>query len=127
MMEQARAAGAQVSLDLASFELVRNTLPSLQGLLQAGLVDLIFANEEEAAMLCEQLHLLPPDRDHAADAKVAAAQAWLLKHPRVRVAVTSLGARGCVARGRDGSTGAAPACRVQVSKQARKTRGASVP
>lgn len=36
-----------MSLDLASFELVRNSAAALQGLLAEGLVDVVLANEEE--------------------------------------------------------------------------------
>lgn len=56
----------------------------------------------------------PPEPDPAAC--VAAAQRFLLSPEggRARVAVTSLGSRGCVARGADGQEAAAPACRVTV-------------
>ncbi|KAG2496791.1 hypothetical protein HYH03_005199 [Edaphochlamys debaryana] len=138
MMCAARATGALVSLDLASFELVRNCKAALLGLLKDGLVDLIFANEEEAVTLANELDLpLEAEADAAAnggsaavaaallgaggavsevDAKVAAAQRFLLSPEggRCQVAVTSLGARGCVARGADGELGASPACRVKV-------------
>ncbi|PNH08176.1 putative diflavin flavoprotein A 6 [Tetrabaena socialis] len=114
MMSAARAAGATVSIDLASFELVRNCKEALLGLLQEGLVDLIFANEEEALTLCSELGLAGPDA--SAEEAVEAAQRFLLSGSggRARVAVTSLGSRGCVARGADGGAGAAPACRVSV-------------
>ncbi|GLC40082.1 hypothetical protein PLESTB_000627100 [Pleodorina starrii] len=146
VMSAARAAGALVSIDLASFELVRSCKEALLGLLQDGLVDLIFANEEESVTLCNVMGLMPPpptppaptpvagDDDGsetepetgaaaaaaaaAADpeAAVAAAQRFLLSPSggRARVAVTSLGARGCVARGAEGEEGASPACRVAV-------------
>ncbi|KAG2441983.1 hypothetical protein HYH02_009776 [Chlamydomonas schloesseri] len=132
MMSLARAAGALTSIDLASFELVRNCKESLLGLLQDGLIDLIFANEEEAVTLCSELGLLPPPAaastsDGAAsapstaaegntDAAVEAAQRYLLSPTggRCKLAVTSLGARGCVARAADGGHGAAAACRVPV-------------
>lgn len=86
---------------------------------QDGLVDLIFANEEEAVTLCTELGLLPPADGASApdtDAAVEAAQRFLLSPTggRCKVAVTSLGARGCVARAADGGHGAAAACRVQV-------------
>ncbi|GFR51925.1 hypothetical protein Agub_g14410, partial [Astrephomene gubernaculifera] len=153
VMSAARARGALVSLDLASFELVRNCKGALLGLLEDGLVDLIFANEEEAVTLANELQLLDQPQEHrerqqqeeqhpsqqpqqqqqpadvaapssssphanaltsasssaapdpaASDptaAAVRAAQRFLLSPSggRVRVAVTSLGARGCVARG----------------------------
>lgn len=50
-MEVARKAGALVSLDLASFELVRNCRSALQRLLGLGLVDVVFCNEDEAEAL----------------------------------------------------------------------------
>ncbi|KXZ43676.1 hypothetical protein GPECTOR_83g288 [Gonium pectorale] len=114
MMVAARRSGAMVSIDLASFELVRNCKEALLGLLQDGLVDLIFANEEEAITLASELSLVPPGADP--EAAVAAAQAYLLSPAggRARVAVTSLGSRGCVARGAGGEEGASPACRVTV-------------
>ncbi|PNW80841.1 hypothetical protein CHLRE_07g331800v5 [Chlamydomonas reinhardtii] len=119
MMSLARATGAITSIDLASFELVRNCKDSMLGLLKDGLVDLIFANEEEAVTLCTELGLLPPADGASApdtDAAVEAAQRFLLSPTggRCKVAVTSLGARGCVARAADGGHGAAAACRVQV-------------
>lgn len=53
-----QAAGASVSMDLASFELVRNCLPALLELLTSGCIDVIFANEEEAMMLASELGLV---------------------------------------------------------------------
>ncbi|GLI71363.1 hypothetical protein VaNZ11_016552 [Volvox africanus] len=117
MMEAARERGALVSIDLASFELVRNCKDALLGLLQDGLVDLIFANEEEAVTLCQVLGIAPSGSEtNDPEACVAAAQRFLLSPlgGRVKVAVTSLGARGCVARGADGEQGASPASRVMV-------------
>ncbi|EFJ42029.1 hypothetical protein VOLCADRAFT_119562 [Volvox carteri f. nagariensis] len=116
MMSAARQQGALVSIDLASFELVRNCKDALLALLEDGLVDLIFANEEEAITLCQVLALGPPGSETDPEACVAAAQRFLLSPSggRARVAVTSLGARGCVARGADGEEGASPACRVSV-------------
>jgi sugar/nucleoside kinase (ribokinase family) len=43
----ARSGGAQVSLDLASFEIVRTCLPTLVSLLQDGSIDILFGNEDE--------------------------------------------------------------------------------
>lgn len=51
-MRAARAAGGRVSLDLASFEVVRSCFGALLGLLRQALVDLLFCNEQEAAALC---------------------------------------------------------------------------
>lgn len=47
----------QVSLDLASFEVVRGCAGALLGLLHEGLLDIVFCNEVEAAALAE---VLPP-------------------------------------------------------------------
>jgi sugar/nucleoside kinase (ribokinase family) len=123
-MAAAKKAGALVSLDLASFELVANCRGVLQELLAAGLVDLVFANEEEACALAVE-----PDTDSTPDAAAAgahhdqssweareqlveAAQRQLLRH--ARVAVVSLGARGCVARSSGGQVGRASGRKLQV-------------
>ncbi|WIA14289.1 hypothetical protein OEZ85_002823 [Tetradesmus obliquus] len=52
-MREAKQAGALVSIDLASFECVANCKQPLLELLQEGLIDLVFANEEEAVALLE--------------------------------------------------------------------------
>jgi len=67
----AKAAGARTSLDLASFELVRGCKAALLGLLRAGLVDVVFANEEEALALLEEA----AGEADGADAAAAAADA----------------------------------------------------
>jgi sugar/nucleoside kinase (ribokinase family) len=50
-MREAKKRGALVSLDLASFEVVRNCRAALIEILSEGHVDLLFANEDEAAEL----------------------------------------------------------------------------
>ena len=45
---------AQVSLDLASFEVVRHAWGTLAAVLQEGLLHTVFANEEEAAAVLAQ-------------------------------------------------------------------------
>jgi sugar/nucleoside kinase (ribokinase family) len=52
-MREAKQHGALVSIDLASFECVANCKQLLLELLQEGLIDLVFANEEEAVALLE--------------------------------------------------------------------------
>ena len=47
----AKQSGAQVSLDLASLEVVRACWPQLQSTLQSGAVDIAFCNEDEALEL----------------------------------------------------------------------------
>lgn len=51
-MEYAKRAGALVSFDLASFEIVETYRPTLLELLKE-YVDLVFANQEETHMLCD--------------------------------------------------------------------------
>jgi sugar/nucleoside kinase (ribokinase family) len=139
-MAAAKAAGALVSLDLASFECVQSCGAALLGLLRGGLIDLVFANEDEALALLEVVApaaaAVAAEAPAAAEAgaaeapaaaaaapaaaapaaaaaaKVAAAQRFVLQH--AQVCVVSLGARGCVARARDGRLGVAPAGGVQV-------------
>jgi sugar/nucleoside kinase (ribokinase family) len=122
-MAAAKKAGALVSLDLASFELVANCRGVLQELLAAGLVDLVFANEEEACALAVAVDSTPdaaaagaqPDQEatwEVREQQVEAAQQQLLQH--ARVAVVSLGARGCVARSSSGQVGRASGRKLQV-------------
>ncbi|XP_047976453.1 uncharacterized sugar kinase slr0537 [Salvia hispanica] len=81
----AKQEGVLVSLDLASFEMVRKfRLPLLQ-LLESGGVDLCFANEDEAAELLSDEKVDPES-----------ALEFLGKH--CRWAVVTLGAKGCIAK-----------------------------
>ncbi|KAK4390700.1 5-dehydro-2-deoxygluconokinase [Sesamum angolense] len=83
----AKQEGVSVSLDLASFEMVRKfRLPLLQ-LLESGSIDLCFANEDEAAELLR-------DEENAADPE--SALDFLAKH--CQWAVVTLGAKGCIAK-----------------------------
>ena len=52
----AKAAGAQVSLDLASFEVIANCCDMLMEVLATGLIDIVFCNEDEAAELDKLAH-----------------------------------------------------------------------
>ncbi|KAG6675014.1 hypothetical protein I3843_15G075100 [Carya illinoinensis] len=82
----AKQEGLFVSLDLASFEMVRNfKLPLLQ-LLESGNVDLCFANEDEAT------ELLRGEQD----ADPESALEFLAKH--CQWAVVTLGSNGCIAK-----------------------------
>ncbi|KAL0438523.1 UNVERIFIED_CONTAM: 5-dehydro-2-deoxygluconokinase [Sesamum latifolium] len=79
----AKQEGVSVSLDLASFEMVRKfRLPLLQ-LLESGSIDLCFANEDEAAELLR-------DEENSADPE--SALDFLAKH--CQWAVVTLGAKG---------------------------------
>ncbi len=51
VLKSAKAAGCRVSLDLGSFEVVEHAHDMLTGLLE-NYVDVVFANEEEAAVFC---------------------------------------------------------------------------
>lgn len=110
VMRACRTAGALVSIDLASFELVRNCKSSLMEILEAGLIDLVFANEEEAAEMAVDLQLCPASASHAE--RVAATQGLLLKH--AKVSIVSLGPKGCTARTASGLSASAPAGGVKV-------------
>lgn len=107
-MAAAKRRGALVSLDLASFEVVRNCRAQLTSLLEDGLVDLLFCNEDEAAELLGETR--SPDAFAREDA--GRAMEWMLRY--VQVATVSLGARGCVTRDRRGDRGVSPGARVSV-------------
>ncbi|KAL0323132.1 UNVERIFIED_CONTAM: hypothetical protein Sangu_1932500 [Sesamum angustifolium] len=82
----AKQEGVSVSLDLASFEMVREfRLPLLQ-LLESGCVDLCFANEDEAAELL--------GGEDNADSE--SALEFLANH--CQWAVVTLGSKGCIAK-----------------------------
>ncbi|KAI4366361.1 hypothetical protein MLD38_022248 [Melastoma candidum] len=82
----AKQEGLLVSLDLASFEMVRNFRLPLLELLQSGNVDLCFANEDEAAELTRGEENDGPD----------AAVEYLSN--MCRWAVVTLSANGCIAK-----------------------------
>ncbi|KAG0557229.1 hypothetical protein KC19_11G111900 [Ceratodon purpureus] len=80
--------GVKVSMDLASFEVVRNFRPTLMRLLESGKVDLVFANEDEAR------ELIKAEEDPCPETCLN----FLSKYCE-RV-VVMLGAKGCIARHR---------------------------
>lgn len=76
-MRTAKRHGLQVSLDLASFELVHNCGDALARVLTEGLVDVVFCNEEEACAVLKLPQLgggvhrdTRVEDDDSADAKV---------------------------------------------------------
>jgi len=99
--------GALVSIDLASFEVVRHCRAALSEVLESGLIDVIFCNEDEARELVSDLH----DEDGAngrgaprpSEAMENAALDYLLRF--VKVAACSRGKRGCIARSSTGDIG----------------------
>ncbi|KAL4449369.1 hypothetical protein ABPG77_007013 [Micractinium sp. CCAP 211/92] len=111
-MRVARAVGARVSLDLASFEVIFSCWARLDELLQEGLVDIVFCNEQEAQALCEAsgVALSSPC---PAERAVAAAQDSLLSRGASTV-VVSRGSRGCTARSVGSSEVHASASKVSV-------------
>lgn len=52
--EASKAAGATFSLDMASFEVVRNCWTSLQPIIESGRVEVLFCNEDEASEIVSQ-------------------------------------------------------------------------
>jgi sugar/nucleoside kinase (ribokinase family) len=142
-MREARARGALVSLDLASFEVVRNCRASLVAILNENLVDLVFANEDEARELLvgdttsheargfherrqkqgkkggasesnEEGTAATRDEDKDTFTRADADDAMRWLLRFCRVATVSLGARGCVSLDRNGKKGIAPGVRVPV-------------
>ena len=138
-MREAKNRGALVSLDLASFEVVRNCRAALMDVLCEGYVDLLFANEDEAAELLrgDETSEDPSAFRARRDAKASEtadgsatnddaggvsaalsredaydAMRWMLRH--CSLATVSLGARGCVSMDSTGSRGVAPGVRVPV-------------
>ncbi|XP_024451205.1 uncharacterized protein LOC7479735 isoform X2 [Populus trichocarpa] len=85
-IRNAKQEGLFVSLDLASFEMVRNFRSPLLQLLESGDIDLCFANEDEAMELLRGEQTTDPE----------AAAEFLAKH--CNWAVVTLAADGCIAR-----------------------------
>ncbi|PON93425.1 Carbohydrate kinase [Trema orientale] len=82
----AKQEGLFVSLDLASFEMVRNFREPLLKLLESGNVDLCFANEDEATELIRGEQTVNPE----------IAVEFLARH--CKWAVVTLAANGCIAK-----------------------------
>ncbi|KAF8405251.1 hypothetical protein HHK36_010152 [Tetracentron sinense] len=82
----AKEEGVSVSLDLASFEMVRNFRSPLLELLESGDIDLCFANEDEATELLRGEQNTDPE----------AAIEFLAEH--CRWAVVTLGHNGCIVK-----------------------------
>ncbi|KAL9671557.1 hypothetical protein QQ045_009126 [Rhodiola kirilowii] len=82
----AKLEGLSISLDLASFETVRNFRAPLVELLESGNIDLCFANEDEAKELIRGNREVNPE----------ACAEYLATH--CKWAVVTLGSNGCIAR-----------------------------
>ncbi|GAV65663.1 PfkB domain-containing protein, partial [Cephalotus follicularis] len=82
----AKQEGVSISLDLASFEMIRNFRLPLLELLESGDIDLCFANEDEATELLRGEQNADPE----------AALEFLAKY--CQWAVVTLGPNGCIAK-----------------------------
>nr|GMC50395.1 Carbohydrate kinase PfkB [Ipomoea batatas] len=82
----AKQEGLNVSLDLASFEMVRKFRQPLVQLLESGKIDLCFANEDEAKELLSG----------EGDTDPEAALEFMAKY--CKWAVVTLGQKGCIAK-----------------------------
>ncbi|KAH7566266.1 hypothetical protein JRO89_XS08G0128000 [Xanthoceras sorbifolium] len=90
----AKQEGLSVSMDLASFETVRDHRKSLVALLESGDIDLCFANEDEARELVRNAAAADPYDDHGQ--LTGAALAFMGE--KCKWAVVTLGPNGCVAK-----------------------------
>jgi len=104
-------ANALISIDLASFEVVRYCRQALMEALTSGEIDVVFCNEDEARELVNGEFnggdLNGRNAPRPSEAVENAAIDFLLRH--VKVAAVSRGKRGCVARGSDGDVGVSAA------------------
>lgn len=84
-VDLAKKEGAQVAMDLSSFEVVRNFRSQLMNLLESGKIDLCFANEDEARELIREEKESDPE--------------WVLSFlaKYCTWAVVMLGSKGCMA------------------------------
>ncbi|KAH9604745.1 hypothetical protein KSS87_006070 [Heliosperma pusillum] len=82
----AKRDGLLVSLDLASFEMIRSNKSALVELLESGDIDLCFANEDEAMEVVRGRHDISPE----------GALDYLATH--CQWALVTLGPKGCIAK-----------------------------
>ncbi|DBA91709.1 TPA: hypothetical protein ACH3X1_003306 [Trebouxia sp. C0004] len=87
-MQAAKAAGAEVCLDTASFEVVRNCWQTLLNLLEEGLVDLLLCNADEALAVAEMAGVTCRDDELES---MEAAQRFLLRHCKVCISCIRVG------------------------------------
>jgi sugar/nucleoside kinase (ribokinase family) len=112
-MRSARAAGSKISLDLASFEIVKSCWEALMSnLLKENLIDVLFCNEDEAAAACEAGRLVSDFENASPDQLVEAALRHFLQF--VEVVVISRGKDGCLIGTADGQRASAAAENVTV-------------
>ena len=112
-MRSARKTGSKISLDLASFEIVKSCWEALTAkLLKEKLIDILFCNEDEARAACEIGNLVEDVVTASADELVQAAQNYFLQF--VEVVVISKGKNGCLVGTSDGQCASAAAENVVV-------------
>jgi len=118
-MESVSKSGGAVCIDLASFEVVHNCWTTLNELLEKKVVTLVFCNEQEAEAVCEKAGIVVIDdnnnnnnnNNNNEDDQLAAiqhAQDYLLNRG-CQVAIVSRGAKGCIAKMKDGTVASAAA------------------
>lgn len=89
-VQLAREASAKVVLDLASFEIVRSFGSLFDTIITSGIVDIVFANEDEATEWA---------RRHATDGLLASPESGLqLLSQHCRISVVTLGEKGCLVK-----------------------------
>jgi sugar/nucleoside kinase (ribokinase family) len=94
-VQHAKQEGVKISMDLASFEVVRNFRPRLMRLLESGNVDLVFANEDEARELIKGEEEEEENKDLTSSSPESSLR-FLANY--CERAVVMLGAKGCIAR-----------------------------
>ncbi len=94
-VQHAKQEGVKISMDLASFEVVRNFRPRLMRLLESGNVDLVFANEDEARELIKGEEEEEENKDSTSSSPDSSLR-FLANY--CERAVVMLGAKGCIAR-----------------------------
>lgn len=97
-----KSAGAAISLDLASFEVIQHCWKTFQNLLSLRIIDIIFCNEDEAVEVYK-LAKLQKIRGTEENSFLATAQNYLLNY--VDTIVISRGKNGCCVASRSNSTG----------------------
>ena len=85
VLRRAKSAGCRTAMDLASFEVMKIFRKDVTALLEEGLVDMVFANEEEAAALLdstgspEEMAQILGKSCHVAAVKCGAAGSWICR------------------------------------------------
>lgn len=109
-MQQAKAGGAIVSLDLASFEVIRNCLGTLLSLLRSKMIDIVFCNEDEASALRQAGLDVTDDAEGIED--TGTVEKMLLRY--CKLAVFTMGSKGARAYSCTGHSASACASTVDV-------------